>query len=62
MKEIIDDLMKNQEARISVGPNWAVWDGKEYVVYSKPYGAKKTRVLYRGEADHHFINALVYLQ
>lgn len=58
----IEEILKEQEARITVGNNWAVWDGfnREWVVYTHTYRAHNSKVIFRGDCESAaFFDALV---
>ncbi len=60
----IIDLLKDENARVTIGRSWLVWDdsddsAKEWVVYTQIWGAKKARVLYRGESEEDAVKVLM---
>ena len=57
----IIDLLKDEDARVTKGRSWLVWDDftHEWVVYTQPWSAKKSRVLYKGESEAEAVKALM---
>lgn len=57
----IIDLLKDENARVTIGRSWLVWDDstKEWVVYTQLWGAKKARVLYRGDSEEDAVKVLM---
>jgi len=56
---LIEDFLKQENARLSCEPNWLYWDDAGYwVVLSRPFGARKNQTLYQGESLERALQAL----
>lgn len=44
----IEDFLKGDNARLSNGDKWLIWQYSEWLVLQRPYGKKANRCLYSG--------------
>jgi hypothetical protein len=58
--EALIELLKSDEvnARVTCGSSWLVWNNGEWRVYSKPYRARATMLLYWGDSLSDAVAAL----
>jgi hypothetical protein len=47
----INQLLQQENARISYGDRWLVWSGGQWVVLSRRYGQKRTRELIATDSE-----------
>ena len=56
----INDLLQQENARVTYGDRWLVWYSGKWAVLSRRYGQKKTRELIETDSESEAVAVLIH--